>query len=72
MPAYTRPETGLVVTLYRNGESPEQAHAMDSQRAAAAATTMIVARLALYPGDVIIVRRADEPGAHPLTLGGEL
>jgi hypothetical protein len=66
MVARVKRETGgLIVTFFRDGEEPDEMRASDSQRAAAAAITAIAARLKLYPGDTITVRREDEPGEQP-------
>jgi hypothetical protein len=51
---------GLLVTFFRDGESPDQHHARDGQQAAAVAITALRTRLVLMPGDTVTVRRDDE------------
>jgi hypothetical protein len=62
---------GLLVTFFRDGESPDQQHARDGRHAAAVAITAITTRLVLMPGDTVTVRRDDgrpEPDDQPPDL----
>jgi hypothetical protein len=63
MPAFTKPDGGLVVVYSRNGEQPDGRPARDAGEAAAVAIRMLAVRLKFHPGDAILCRRADDTQA---------
>ena len=62
MVARTRPQsTALAVSFFRDGEQPETIFARDGTQAWGHALNLIAKRQFLIAGDVLAVRRADEP-----------
>jgi hypothetical protein len=61
MPAFTKPDGGLIVVFSRDGEAPEERRARDAADAAVVAIRLLTARLRFDPGDVLLCRRADDP-----------
>jgi hypothetical protein len=62
MPAYTRPDTDLIVVLRAGGEAPEERYsASDARDAARIAINLLIERLTFQAGEVILCLRADDP-----------
>jgi hypothetical protein len=64
MPAYTRPDTDLIVVLRAGGEAPEERHrASDARDAARIAINLLIERLTFQAGEVILCLRVDDSAA---------
>jgi hypothetical protein len=61
MPAYTHKADGsLLVSFCRDGEEPERQLVLSPERALIVAMAMLARRFGLYPGDRLVVHRADD------------
>ena len=61
MPAYTKPESDLIVVFRPGGEAPDERHrARDAREAARTVINLMVARREFHPGEVILCLRADD------------
>jgi hypothetical protein len=64
MPAYTRPDTELIVVFHAGGEAPEERHrACDARDAARIVINLMVERLEFHSGEAILCLPADDPAA---------